>query len=348
MTGVLPAIMRAIRIREPGGAEVLELCERPVPEAGQNEIVVRVETAGVNRADIILRQPNLPLPVALRPEIPGLEIAGHVAAIGAGVSGLEINDRVCALTPAAGGYAEYCKVPAALAWPIPDGYDMVHAVALPEALLTVWNALFNAPVLRAGETVLIHGGTSGVGSIAIMMASALGADVMATAGSDEKCAAMEAWGARHTINYRTTDFVESVRQVTGNAGVDVILDMVSGSYIARNIDALATGGRLVQIGMMESPSGTINVAPLMAKRACIMGASIWFQSVEQKAELARCVRKHVWPLIESGAIRPVIDEIFPLARAADAQRRMESSQHIGKIILQVGEVGCTQNDVATV
>lgn len=329
----LPTTMRAIRIREPGGAGVLELCERPVPVPGQEEVLVRVEAAGVNRADIILRQPDLPLSVAQRPEIPGLEVAGTVVGLGDRVSTTAIGDPICALAPSAGGYAEYCRVPAALAWPIPAAYQMAEAAALPEALLTVWNALFNAPVLHAGESVLIHGGSSGIGSIAIMMAVAMGAQVMATAGSNKKCAAMESWGA-HAINYREQDFVKTVRQLTQDHGADVILDMVSGSYIARNIDALAVGGRLVQIGMMESPRGMLNVAPLMARRARIIGASIWFQSIEEKAGLARNVQKHLWPLVESGAIRPVIDRIFPLSEAADAQRHMEASQHIGKIILQ--------------
>jgi putative PIG3 family NAD(P)H quinone oxidoreductase len=285
-------------------------------------VLVRVEAAGVNRADIILRQPDLPIPVAQKPEIPGLEVAGTVVQLGDGVSELALKDRVCSLVPAAGGYAEFCRIPVSLAW------------ALPEALLTVWNSLFDAPVLRAGEIVLIHGGSSGIGSIAIMMAAALGARVVATAGSNEKCAAMESWGVHHAINYREQDFVQTVRQITQDKGADVILDIVSGSYISRNVDALAVGGRLVQIGMIESPAGMLNVAPLMAKRASIIGASIWFQSVEEKAGLARRVRKHIWPLVEGGAIRPVIDSIFPLSEAADAQRRMEVSRHIGKIILQ--------------
>jgi len=326
--------MRAIRVREPGGPEVLELCERPVPEPGPGELLLRVEAAGVNRADIILRQPNIPIPVAEKPEIPGLEVAGTVVQPGNAISGFAPGTRICALVPAAGGYAEYCCVPAALAWEVPDGYEMAEAAALPEALLTIWNALFDAPVLRSGETVLIHGGSSGVGSIAIMMAVALGARVAATAGSGEKCAAMEGWGASCAINYREEDFVETVREFTQGKGVDVILDIVSGSYISRNVDALAIGGRLVQIGMIESPAGTLNVGPLMAKRASIIGATIFFQSVEEKACLARQVSKHIWPLVESGAIRPVIDSIFPLSEAANAQRRMESSRHIGKIVLQ--------------
>jgi len=330
----LPSKMHAIRVREPGGPEVLELCERPVPLPGQDEVLVRVEAAGVNRADIILRQPDLPIPVAQKPEIPGLEVAGTVVRLGDGVSGLALNDRVCALVPAAGAYAEFCRIPVSLAWPVPDGYQMAEAAALPEALLTVWNSLFDAPVLRAEETVLIHGGSSGICSIAIMMAAALGARVVATAGSNEKCAAMESWGAHHAINYREQDFVQSVRQITQDKGADVILDIVSGSYISRNVDALAVGGRLVQIGMIESPAGLLNVAPLMAKRASIIGASIWFQSVEEKAGLSGRVRKHIWPLVEGGAIRPVVDSIFPLSEAADAQRRMEASLHIGKIILK--------------
>jgi putative PIG3 family NAD(P)H quinone oxidoreductase len=331
-----PSEMEAIRIREPGGPEVLELCRRPVPQPGPGQLLVRVQAAGVNRADIILRQPDLPLPVDQKPEIPGLEIAGEVVAVGGGVSGIAQGDQVCALAPQAGGYAEYCLAPAALAFPVPEGFGMPEAAALPEALLTVWNALFDTPVLKSGETVLIHGGTSGIGSIAIMLSAARGARVLATAGSDEKCDAMEAWGAEWRINYRSSDFVEEVREATGGCGVDVILDIVSGSYISRNVDALAVGGRLVQIGMIESPSGTLNVAPLMAKRASIIGATIFFQSVKEKARLARRVREQVWSLIECGDLRPVIDRVFPLAEAAAAQRRMESSRHIGKIILQPG------------
>lgn len=330
----LSGSMTAINFTEPGGVEVLQLLEQPLPQPQAGELLVKVAAAGVNRADIILRQRDIPLPVKNKPQVPGLEVAGEVVALGSGVEGFAIGDRVCGLTPAGGGYAEYARLPAALAWPVPEVLSSNEAAALPEALLTVWNALFATPVVKPGESLLVHGGSSGIGSIAIKLTRALGiaGKLLATAGSEEKCAAMTSWGADRAINYRDEDFVKVVEEETTD-GVDVTLDMVGGDYLARNIQAAAVKGRIVQIGMMQSPQGTVPIPLLMARRLSLIGASIWFQSVAEKAQLAAQISKQVWPKVAAGEIRPVIDKVFPLAEVREAQLRMEQGAHIGKILL---------------
>ena len=326
--------MKAVRIRAPGGAaDVLELVELPVPRPQPDEVLIRVEAAGVNRVDIILRKREVELPLATSTDICGMEVSGEVVSIGAEVDNVAVGDAVCTLLPATGGYADYCRAPASLLWPVPAAYSSVEVAGLPEALLTVYNALYDEPVLLPGESLLVHGGTSGIGTMAINLARELGNLVLATAGNRQKCQALEAMGVERAIDYGQEDFVDVVHQQTDGRGVDVILDIVGGHYVARNVEAVARRGRIVQIGLMESGVGALSVALLMTKLARIIGASLWFQSVEEKARLAAIVRQQLWPLVESGAIRPVIDSVLPSSRAADAHRLMEQSSHIGKIIL---------------
>lgn len=327
----IPSRMTAIEIAQPGGPEVLRSVARPVPQPGEAEVLVRVEAAGVNRPDVLQRLGKYPPPPGAS-DIPGLEIAGTVAARDDGAQTLQIGDRVCALV-AGGGYAEYCVAPAVQCLPIPAGLDMVSAAAVPETFFTVWTNLFQRGGLRAGERVLIHGGTSGIGTTAIQLARAFGAIVMTTAGSDEKCSACRRLGAAIAINYKTEDFVEAVKRESGGAGVDVILDIVGGDYVARNVDCLAMDGRLVQIGTQAGPRASINLTPILQRRLTLTGSTLRARTAEEKGALAREVERHVWPLLVSGRVAPVIDRTYPLAEAADAHRRLESSEHIGKIVL---------------
>jgi putative PIG3 family NAD(P)H quinone oxidoreductase len=322
--------MRAILISTPGSPGVLRVAERPVPEIGSGEVLIRVEAAGVNRPDLMQRAGRYPPPPGAS-DVPGLEVAGTVDRIGPGVRRWRVGDRVCALV-AGGGYAEYCAAPEPQCLPLPSSLEAVQAAAVPETFFTVWTNLFQRAALTNGERVLLHGGTSGIGTTAIQLAIAFGATALTTAGSDEKCAACERLGAR-AINYRTTDFVEAVRELTGGAGVDVILDIVGGDYLARNIECLAREGRLVQIGLQGGAKAEINLAALMQRRATLTGSTLRPRSVEEKGAIARDLEARVWPLLTAGKVAPVIHAAFPLERAADAHRALESGSVIGKVVL---------------
>ena len=325
--------MIAIAIREPGPPEVLVPIERPTPEILPGEVLVRVAAAGVNRPDVLQRQGRYPPPPGAS-DIPGLEIAGEIVAVGADVNSLRAGERVCALV-SGGGYAEYCAAPAPQCLPIPAGVDLVHAAAIPETFFTVWTNVFERGRLAAGESILIHGGSSGIGTTAIQLAHAFRARVIATAGSTEKCAACQSLGADVAINYRTTDFAAAVRDATGGRGVDVVLDMVGGDYLQRNIECLAMDGRLVQIGQLGGAKSQINTGLILQRRLWLTGSTLRARSVAEKGAIARAVHKNVWPLLESGAVRVPVHATFPLAQAADAHRVMESSAHIGKLVLGV-------------
>ncbi len=330
----LPATMTAIEIREPGDPEVLVPTRRPVPQPGKGEVLIKVAAAGVNRPDVLQRQGSYPPPPGAS-DIPGLELAGEVVALGEGVSAPKLGDQVCALVTG-GGYAEYCVAPAPQCLPLPKGYSMEQAAALPETFFTVWVNVFERSGLKPGETLLVHGGTSGIGTTAIQLATALGSRVFATAGSAEKVKACEELGAERGINYREEDFVEVVKQATDGRGVDVILDMVGGDYIPRDIKALAEDGRLSFIAFLGGPKAEVNFMPLMLKRLTITGSTLRARPVEVKAALAAKLKEKVWPLLEAGRIAPVMAASFPLSEAAAAHALMESSGHIGKIVLTVG------------
>jgi NADPH2:quinone reductase len=331
----LPDSMTAIAISRPGGPEVLEPVSLPVPQPGENEILVAVAAAGVNRPDVLQRQGGYPPPPGA-PETPGLEIAGEVVAVGSGVRRYRPGDRVCALV-AGGGYAEYCAVAEANALPIPGDLSMVEAAGLPETFFTVWTNVFTRGRLQDGEILLVHGGSSGIGTTAIMMAKVWGARVFTTAGSAEKCRACEDLGAERAINYREEDFVEAVLAATDRHGADVVLDMVGGEYVARNFKAAARDGRIVNIAFLQGSKVEINLLPLMLKRLTLTGSTLRPRSVEEKAEIARALEEHIWPHIAAGRIRPVIHQTFPLREAAAAHALMESGAHIGKIILEVAQ-----------
>jgi len=324
--------MSAIAIRAPGGPEVLVVEERPVPQPGPDEILVKVAAAGVNRPDVVQRQGLYPPPPGVT-DIPGLEIAGEVVARGSEVSRWRLGDRVTALVPG-GGYAAYCPVHETNALAIPDGLPFVEAAAIPETYFTVWHNVFERGGLMSGESILVHGGASGIGTTAIQLASAFGATVFATAGSADKCRACERLGAQRAINYREEDFVQAVKAETGGRGVDIVLDMVGGDYIPRNYEAVAVDGRIVQIAFLKSSRVEVDFRRLMLKRLTHTGSTLRVRDVAFKAHLAQELRTHVWPLLASGRVRPVIDSTFPLARAADAHARMESGRHIGKIVLE--------------
>ena len=326
----LPKTMRAVEISKPGGPEVLQVTKVPVPEPAPGEVLIEVAWAGVNRPDALQRAGAYAPPPSASP-LPGLEASGRIAALGPDVSGWVVGDEVTALLPG-GGYAEYVVTPAAHALPIPTGMDLREAACLPETCYTVWSNVFMRGGLKAGEVFLVHGGSSGIGTTAIQIASALGARVFATAGSAEKCKACERLGAERAINYREEDFVEILKK---EGGADVILDMVGGDYIPRNLKALAVEGRLVQIAFLGGPKAEVNFAPLMMKRQTITGSTLRPQSDLAKARIAEELRAHVWPLIEGGRLAPVMDSEFPLEEAAEAHRRIESSGHIGKIVLKV-------------
>ncbi|ATG40859.1 NAD(P)H-quinone oxidoreductase [Phaeobacter piscinae] len=324
-------MMRAIEIQEPGGPDVLQACQRPVPTPGHGQVVVKVAYAGVNRPDALQRAGKYaPPPTAS--DLPGLEASGEVVALGAGVSELEIGDRVCALLPG-GGYAEYVATPAAHCLPIPEGLSLKQAACLPETCFTVWSNVFTRGGLQAGERFLVHGGSSGIGTTAIQLASQLGARVFTTAGSDEKCAACLKLGAERAINYRDEDFVEVLK---AEGGANLILDMVGGDYIPRNVRALADDGRLVHIAFLSGPKVELNFAQIMARRLTLTGSTLRPQSDLAKAQIAQDLREVVWPLIEAEKFAPVMDQTFALEDAAAAHTRMEASSHIGKIVLEVG------------
>jgi NADPH2:quinone reductase len=332
MTNV-PDQMTAVEIAAPGGPEQLRAVQRPTPKPGEGEVLVRVAAAGVNRPDVMQRQGRYPPPPGAS-DIPGLEIAGEVVALGARVDGVALGDRVTALL-AGGGYAAYAVAAAPLCLPVPPGLSMVEAAALPETFFTVWTNLFDRGGCKAGDTVLIHGGSSGIGTTAIQLACAWGARVFATAGSPDKVRACERLGAVRGIDYHTEDFVEVVRKETDGKGVDLILDMVGASYLARNFEAAAMEGRLVVISLIGGARTEINLNTVMSKRLTLTGSTLRIRTVAQKAAVAEGVRRNVWPLIAAGRVRPVIHATFPLAQASEAHRLMETSQHIGKIVLTV-------------
>ena len=325
--------MIAIEIRQPGEPEVLTPVERPRPSIGPEDVLIKVAAAGVNRPDVMQRQGRYPPPPGAS-DIPGLEVSGTIDEVGSEVRDLHVGEQVCALI-SGGGYAEYCAAPAPQCLPIPRGVDLIHAAAIPETTFTVWTNMVERGRLSRGETVLIHGGSSGIGTTAIQIAKALGARVLTTAGSAEKCSACEALGADRAINYRETDFVTAVREATGGAGVDVVLDMVGGDYLQRNLESLAMEGRLVQIGQLGGPKAQINMIPVLQRRLTITGSTLRARTVAQKAVLAKAVYDNVWPLFESGKLRVLVHETFPLRDAARAHRVMESSAHIGKLVLVV-------------
>ncbi len=331
MSKTLPETMACIEIVEPGGPDVLQPGTRPVPQPGPGEVLVKVAAAGVNRPDIIQREGNYKPPPGVT-DVPGLEIAGTVAAVGDGVDGWQEGDELCALV-AGGGYAEYCTAPAPQCLAVPRGLNMMAAAALPETFFTVWTNVFGRAALQPGESLLVHGGSSGIGTAAIQMASRLGSRVITTAGSAEKCAACQALGAEETVNYREEDFVKAAKEFGGGKGVDVVLDMVGGDYTAKNIAALAPDGRLVNIAFLKGSKMELNLLPMMLKRLTLTGSTLRPQTVERKGQIAAALKDQVWPLIESGDIKPVIHATFPLAEAAEAHRLMESSTHIGKIVL---------------
>jgi putative PIG3 family NAD(P)H quinone oxidoreductase len=325
--------MIAIEIREPGGPDVLVPVERPMPAVGAGDVLIRVAAAGVNRPDVMQRQGEYPPPPGAS-DIPGLEVVGTVEAVADDVVNWRVGDRVCALV-SGGGYAEYCVAPAPQCLPVPRGIDFAHAAAIPETTFTVWTNVFERGRLVRGESILIQGGSGGIGTTAIQLAHAFGARVFATAGSAEKCAACESLGAEHAINYRETDFVEAVKDATGGRGVDVVLDMVAGDYLQRNIDALAVDGRLVMIGRQRGGKSELDVMSVLRRRLTLTGSTLRARSVAEKGAIARAVHQHVWPLFESGTVRVIVHQTFPLRDAAAAHRVMESSTHIGKLMLLV-------------
>ncbi len=322
--------MRAVEISEPGGPDVLRLTERPIPKPANGQVILKVAYAGVNRPDALQRAGAYDPPPGAS-DLPGLEASGEVVSIGSGVEGLSLGDQVCALLPG-GGYAEYVATPAAHCLPVPNGMGMKEAACLPETFFTVWSNVFTRGGLKAGERFLVHGGSSGIGTTAIQLANAFGARVFATAGSAEKCEACVRLGAEKAINYRDEDFVAAMR-VEG--GANLILDMVGGDYIPRNVKALAEDGRLVQIAFLQGPKVELNFAMMMVKRLTLTGSTLRPQSDLAKAKIAQDLREAVWPLLDAGKISPVMDSEFALAEAAAAHARMESSGHIGKIVLNV-------------
>ncbi len=327
--------MRAIVFDQPGGPEVLRLGQRPRPIPGVGEILIKVAAAGVNRPDVMQRQGHYPPPPGA-PDILGLEVAGVVAALGPGAAGFQAGDAVLALV-SGGGYAEYCLAHASVALPIPAGLSLIEAAAIPETYFTVWSNVFERGGLKAGETLLVHGGSSGIGVSAIQLAKAFGAKVIATAGSDEKARACEAFGAALGVNYRDADFVAATLAATEGRGADVILDMIGGDYVGRNYAAAAIDGRIVQIAFQQGSKAVIDLRPLMFKRLTHTGSTLRPRSAAEKAAIAADLRKNVWPWLTAGRCKPIIDSIFPLADAAKAHERMESSAHIGKIVLRVTE-----------
>lgn len=333
-TDKIPARMTAVAISEPGGPRVLKPEKRDTPVPGPGEVVIRVRAAGVNRPDVFQRKGAYPPPPGAS-DLPGLEVAGEVAALGEGAQRWRIGDSVCALTPG-GGYAEYTKVHATNVLPVPAGFTFTEAAALPETFFTVWHNLFERGALKKGETALVHGGSSGIGTTAIQLAAAFGAYVIVTAGSAEKCAACLKLGADRAINYREEDFVRAVKDATGGKGADVILDMIGGDYVARNYDAAAVEARIVQISTQGGPVATTNFAMLMAKRLVHTGSMLRPRTVEVKGGIAAALEANVWPLLAARRIAPVMDMIFPLKEAWRAHERMEEGEHIGKIVLDVG------------
>jgi len=328
----LPATMTAIEITEPGAPEVLKPVTRPMPLPGMGEVLIEVKAAGVNRPDLQQRQGQYDPPPGAS-DIPGLEVAGRIVEAGLGVPHLKIGDEVCALV-AGGGYATHCVVPAPQILPAPRGLTMVEAAAIPETFFTVWTNVFERARFQPGESILIHGGSSGIGTTAIQLCRALGAQqIFATAGSVEKCRACEALGATRGIDYKIMDFLKVVREMTAGRGVDVVLDMVGGEYVQKNLSALAMEGRLVNVAYLKGAKVELNLAPIMMKRLTVTGSTLRPRTVDQKGAIAAALHRTVWPLLEKKKVKPVIYRTFPLKEAAAAHRLMETSEHIGKIVL---------------
>ncbi len=325
--------MRAIEITQPGPPDVLQLCERPIPELKAGEVLIKVHAAGINRPDVLQRLGHYPVPPGAS-DLPGLEVAGEIVGGNLDGSPFKIGSMVCALVQG-GGYAEYCAAPLQQCLPIPAGLSPLEAASLPETFFTVWSNVFDRARLSDGETLLVQGGTSGIGVTAIQIATALGHRVFATAGSDEKCRACEELGAERGINYRSEDFVEVVKELTDGKGVDVILDMVAGDYVAREIGCLADDGRIALIALLGGAKATVDLGQVLRRRLSISGSTLRPRPVSFKAAIAWRLQEKVWPLIEAGKIRPVIYQTFPLAQAAQAHALMESSTHVGKIVLQL-------------
>lgn len=333
MSTSLPETMTVIEITRSGAPEVLVPAQRALPRLQADEVLIQVAVAGVNRPDCLQRAGQYDPPPGAS-DLPGLEVAGTVVAKGSAASRWQIGDKVCALANG-GGYAEYCAAPETQCLPVPDGFDMLQAGALPETYFTVWTNVFERGQLQPGETLLLHGGASGIGTTAIQLAHARGSKVIATVGSDKKAQMCRELGADQAINYHEEDFVDAVKEFSGGRGANVILDMVGGDYVKRNLRSLAVDGRLVQIAFLRSPQVELNLAPLMVKRQTITGSTLRPQSTAQKAAIAEALQREVWPLLEQGTVKPIIDTVFSLADAADAHAMMESNQNIGKILLQV-------------
>jgi NADPH2:quinone reductase len=324
--------MKAIVITHPGGPDVLQLAERPTPPIAATEVLIKVEAAGVNRPDVFQRKGNYPPPAGAPADIPGLEIAGTIAEIGNDVTGWKLGDKVCALVWG-GGYAEYCNVPAGQYLPVPGNLSFIEAASLPETFFTVWSNVFDRGALKPGESLLVHGGSSGIGVTAIQMAAALGNTAYVTAGSDEKCKFCEELGATKAINYTSENFAAVIKEITNGNGVNVILDMIGGDYTPGNIQSLAEEGRLVLINTMKGKDAQVDLSAVMRKRLNITGSMLRGRDVAFKAAIAQNLEKTIWPLLASGKIKPVIHSVFPAEKAADAHRLMEGGEHIGKIVL---------------
>jgi NADPH:quinone reductase len=332
----IPRQMQAINPEAPGGAEVLRVVDRPVPEPGPGEVLIRVAAAGINRPDILQRRGLYPPPPGA-PSIPGLEVAGRIVYLGGGVNRFREGQTVCALI-AGGGYAEYALAPAAQCLPVPEALTPVEGAAMPETLFTVWSNLFQRGYARDGETVLVHGGTSGIGTMAIALCREFGIRILVTCGSEAKCERARALGADAAINYRDGDFVEAVAALTDGRGVDIVLDMVGGDYLPRNLRCLAEEGRHVSIAVQRGATAELELGRVMAKRLVLTGSLLRPRSAEFKSLLADEIAREVWPLVAEGRVRPVIHATFPLAEAAQAHRLMESGDHVGKIVLTVGDL----------
>ncbi|MDF2432526.1 MAG: NADPH:quinone reductase [Mucilaginibacter sp.] len=328
--------MKAVVITRPGGPEVLQIAERSIPCCSPDEVLVRVYAAGINRPDVYQRKGNYPPPPGASPDIPGLEIAGVIIETGVNVTRWKIGDTVCALVMG-GGYAEYCTVPQGQCLPVPANLSFAEAASLPETFFTVWSNVFDRGALKNHESLLVHGGSSGIGVTAIQIANALGHTVYVTAGSDDKCNFCEQLGAAKAINYKTENFAEAIQQITNGKGVDVILDMIGGDYTAGNIASLADEGRLVLINTMKGKDVQVDLAAIMRKRLCITGSMLRARETSFKADIAQNLEIIIWPLLISGKIKPVINKVFPAEKAAEAHRLMESSEHIGKIVLEFEE-----------
>ena len=331
----IPESMNYIQIEEHGDPDVLKLSSQSVPDPGLDEVLIRVEAAGVNRPDIMQRKGLYPPPPGAT-DVPGLEVSGTVVKKGKNVAEPEVGSQVCALV-SCGGYAEYCLASASICLPVPKKISLEHAAGIPETFFTVWTNVFERGQLKSGETLLVHGGSSGIGTTSIQLGKAFGATVYTTAGTQEKCEYCKNLGADAAINYNENDFEAEIKTLTENRGVDVILDMVGGPYFPKNIKILAVQGRLLQIALMQGYKAEVDFRPLLMKRVTLTGSTLRARSVNEKAEIAQALRKEVWPLMDSGTIRPIIHQTFPLEKAADAHRLMESSNHIGKILLKPDE-----------